>query len=252
MPDGKKLLRSIDSTNPDYELIRQLIRNGADVNICDENGDSLLQLCVMDDKYEIFALLMRAGANPHAVNQQDNSTALHDIFMPEGNVNNEKTLMFRDLLCKNVSADAKFGKSGFTALHLALLNDSSYSSYYVEQLLQYGADFNIYDNSSLPRDALYLAVFYHRYQHMSRLLQAGADINRTDQSGHTMLHRFVTIGDCHQEISILLRYGIDYNKIDNSGSTAYDLALYYVDDGTADFLTNSIQNMRDIYPMQKG
>jgi len=248
MSDEEKLLISINSYKPDNSLIRQLIRNGVDVNICDENGDSVLQLCVMDNHYEIFVLLLQSGANPHAVNQKDNSTALHLIFC-EGTVSMAKHSMFKKLLCKNVSANVKYGNTGFTALHLAVFNDSSY---YVDQLLQHGADFNISDNSSFPRDALYLAVFNHKYEHMSILLQAGSDINRTDQNGDTMLHRCVIIGDCHQEISIILRYGIDYNIRNHFGFTAHDLSLYYVDDGTADFLTDTIQNMRDMKAMQKG
>ena len=247
MPDEKELLRSINSSKPDYELICQLIRDGADVNICNEEGDSLLELCVMDDKYSIFHLLLQSGANPHAINQKDNSNALHLTF--DGRVmSTAKAAMFHNLLCHRVSANVK-DSYGLTSLHLAAFQNSSY---YLDQLLQRGADFNILDNCSSPRDALYLAVFNHRYEHMSMLLQAGADINRTDQSGQTMLHRCVNIGDCHREISILLRYGINYNRRDNSGFTAHDLALYYVNDGTADFLTNSIQHMRDMKPIQKG
>ena len=250
MSDQEKLLISINSLNPDNALIRQLIQNGVDVNICDENSDSVLQLCVMDDNYETFVLLLQSGANPHAINQKDHSTALHLIFVPgQGTVSMAKKTMFQNLLCNNVSANVKYGKIGFTALHLAVLIDSSY---YVDQLLQHGADFNILDNSLFPRDALCLAVFNHKYEHMSILLQAGSDINRTDQNGDTMLHRCVIIGDCHQEISILLRYGIDYNIRDHCGFTAYDFALYYVDDGTADVLTDTIQNMRDMKAMQKG
>ena len=80
------------------------------------------------------------------------------------------------------------------------------------------------------------------------MLQAGADIDQLDEYHETKLHKFVRMGNSHDEIFILLQYGIDYTIRNEKGHTAYELALHLHDDDTAHVIRDAVRQFKEDVP----
>jgi serine/threonine-protein phosphatase 6 regulatory ankyrin repeat subunit A/serine/threonine-protein phosphatase 6 regulatory ankyrin repeat subunit B len=242
--DGQEFFLALEKAN--IPRLRQLIRDGSDVDMFHECGSSALQRCVDLYLYEPFFLLLQSGANPSAANLMLGTTAMHSIFMFQEPMSMEKHAMLDVLLSNDIPLNLKT-KLGATALHLAVRNSSSQ---YVNELIKHGADCSIMDNYS--QNALYHAIFRHRYESIYVLLLAGSDINYKCEIGETMLHHCVRRGDRHHEISILFNHGVNYNMRNQSGQTAYDLALYIEDFDTAHVILDAIRHREEGIGRLKG
>ncbi len=59
---------------------------------------------------------------------------------------------------------------------------------------------------------------------VNKLLEAGANVNKTDKSGRTALH-WASIQGHLEPTKVLVEKGIDYNKATNGGTTALHLLV---------------------------
>ena len=131
------------------EKIKELI-NGADVNIQNEDGDTLLHYAINDENYEIVKLLLEHSAN---VNAKDyyGDTPLH-------NTNNYEIAKLLIEYGANVNAKNEFGS---TPLH----DVSDYNT--TKLLIDNGADMNVKNKyGDIP---LHLAI-RHEQDYYIRLL----------------------------------------------------------------------------------
>ena len=185
----------------DLEIVKLLIKQGANVNAKDRKGKTPLHHLV--NQLEIVKLLIKQGANVNAKDRKG-KTPLHHLV---------NQLEIAKLLIKqgaNVNAKDEKGK---TPLHLADHLDI------VKILVKNGANVNAKDkfgNSPL---------FYKSLDITSFLLEKGSYINSQNKAGETLLHKLAPGNERDFKlISFLINKSLDVNIKDNNGNTA----LYFV------------------------
>lgn len=219
------------------ELIHLLLKYGADVNICDNEGVTILHdLSEYDvifyelDKVEIAKVILSKGANINARTKA------------------KKTPLFLSIRNKFINLAELFISHGadinctcnvwnnFTPLH-ALTYYSEYNSQSINllnMLLENGAD--VHAREVDEATALHIAIDCHGIernigdiddQMALSLLKFGAEVDAKDRNGQTPLHRAClnryTIG-----AKALLNHGADINIEDEFGNTPLSLACYRV------------------------
>ena len=193
--DGFTVLFSSDI---EIEILKLIITTGADVNIRDKHGMTALFF----SSYEKAKLLMEAGAILDIQDIVEGRTALfYTEYIEDANVK-----LFIDY-----GADVNIqDKQGKTAIFFFENIDN------ISLLINVNAILNIKDKTGRT------ALFYSDYEKASLLLYNGIDANTRDNGGKTVLF-------CSDyEITELLLdtcLGVDVNLLDNEGRTA----LFYAD-----------------------
>jgi len=176
------------------DIVRLLLKRGADASVKDYNGSTPLHDIAnvsINNKtaYEIINLLMAAGADINA-SDNDGQTALHIACT---RTDTDANIVVKLLLEAGADITA-LDNDGQTALHFAC--DSPHVDT-IKLLLERDANVNIRDNDG--NTPLHLATRYHYYtldanQALKKafkaadlLITAGADINALNNSGHTPL-----------------------------------------------------------------
>lgn len=164
----------------------------------------------MEDARIVRAFL-QAGMNPNAKNE-DGETALTFALQKD----DEKVV---DVLLESADINMKDDK-GNAPLHLALKNDKFEPIF--EKMLEKGADVNVggLANTTKDQTVLYIAVLKQREELVQRLLEKGADPNKTDSDGALPLSESV-IGSANINIArMLLDKGAKINAQEKNGATA--------------------------------
>ena len=206
-----------------YGLIReQFLAAGA--NEADEEmlsiDTQLLEAVSAGDTAEAGRLL-RAGANPEAVDSADSTTALY-----HATVNGDGAMV--ELLIANGADVNSTGSAGYTALEVAGMNDSLDI---VKILLEHGADPNqrnlLWENGT----ALHSVVNFGKFKAAQMLMDAGADVNLATDGGMTPLISMLRIGrfalsEALEITRLLLDAGANPNHQDAEGRSALHYAKY--------------------------
>lgn len=180
----------------------------------------LLDAVTAGDMTEVERLL-RAGANPDAVDDEDSTTALY-----HATINNDRAMV--ELLINNGADVNKAGSAGYTALEIAGMNE--YLEI-LEILLDRGADPNQRNVLWNDGTALHSVVNFSRLKAAQMLLDAGADVNMVTDSGMTPLISMIRIGkfglnEVLPVAELLLDAGVDPNHQDAAGRSALHYAEY--------------------------
>ena len=163
---------------------------GMDINKLDSRGQCALHVAVRKRDQEMVRLLLNLGANP-----------------------------------------MKFHKFGLSPMHIACETGDHAS---LEILLKAGGDPNIRENQKLSmfhdqsRTCLIIAATHGYVQCISVLLDNGADVNQTDSSGNTALHKGCVYGNSARNtacVKMLLDGGADTDIQNELGATPLQLAL---------------------------
>ena len=181
------------------EIVRVLVENGADVNIKDRSGETVLYQAVSKGKTAMAEIFIRQGrANVNVKNKWGN-TPLHVARDP-------KTAKF--LVSAEADVHAR-NKQGNTPLHRA-------KSFEIRKLLiETGADVNARNTSGAT------PLHYMDDVPSAKLLVAtGADINARDNEGKTPLHNAGRLNI----LAMLVKAGADKNIKDNEGEIPMDYA----------------------------
>ncbi len=150
----------------DFELVKSLVRDGADVNAAQGDGMTALHWAAMNGDAEIVALLMYAGAHAESTTRLGGYTPLH-MASKNGNVEAVTALLEGG---SNVETKAT---TGVSALHLAAESGSAET---VLALIGQGADVNVQDGYQ-GRTPLMFATAAGRLEVAEALLAAGADLS---------------------------------------------------------------------------
>jgi ankyrin repeat protein len=166
------------------EMVKMFLEKGADVNACNNWGRTPMIDATRCRRTEIVSILLDNGAD---INKAENNgdTPLY-VALQEGHVD-----MVRLLLEKGADVNAK-NNDGWTALMWA--SEKGYAKI-VSMLLKNGADVNAKNNGGWT--ALMKASQEAYKEIVEILLKNGADVNAVTKNGYTAL-KLVNIRSCFQ------------------------------------------------------
>lgn len=198
------------------EVVSFLLEQGADANKQDYEGESALTLSATCDQWDkMIPLLLKGGADPNRRRKMFNQTAFS--YLCRG-VN----AGIVELLIK-AGADVKAtDNEDNTVLHWACMSQQSkLATGVVDTLLKHGIDANAAGTHG--ETAMMMAVRYDLPDILPLLIKAGGDFNRRDKDGDTALIKAVQ-GGSYKSVIILLEAGADKTIRNNKGMTAFDQA----------------------------
>lgn len=190
----------------DIEIVKLLLKKGADVNSEDEDGELPLILAIEKKNVELALLILDSGADLY-VKDMGGSTPLHRAAALG------MTPIVEALLKRELYPDEQ-DSSRRTALHWAAKEGHERV---VKCLLNRGASLQEVDRHG--RAPLHLAAMSGHYEISCRLIDYGGDINRRDNNGRTCLHDSSWLGHV-DVVRLLLNCNIEINATDHEGFTA--------------------------------
>lgn len=223
------------------EIMEAMIELGADITICDKDGNSLLKTA----NIECFDVLLSAGLNPKHINKHGQTLLmlvkdmeivkkLIDLGVnvnavdQSGNnalayANNKTAPILIEAGC-NVNNENHLGQTPL------MCHADDRTDAVLKQLIEAGANINKTDKNGNN------VLFYsHNAVSMKYLIEAGAEVNISNLQGMTPLHVAATTNfDCTKE---LIEHGSDIHAKDFQGHTPYQDAFKL-----RDFCSSSILN----------
>ena len=149
----------------DIEMVRGLLKDGADVNAAQGDGMTALHWAALHDDADMTAMLVYAGGNLEATTRLGGNTPLH-LASRHGNASAIEALLDAG------GAVNAFTTTGVTALHLAAAAGDPNA---VAVLLVHGGGVDALDRHS-GRTPLMFATAGNRMEVIETLVAAGADI----------------------------------------------------------------------------
>lgn len=170
----------------DYKKAKEAIELGADIKYKDDTEAMLLIITSRNNNIDILKLLLKNGAN---VNAKDNfgRTPLHGIafWCNEKEFKNKygSIIMTAGFLLENGADINAKDNCGKTPLHEVVTID--FILCLTEFLIKNGADINAKDY--FGRTPLHEAVSYHMFEAIKLLIEKGADVNAKTLHGDNVL-----------------------------------------------------------------
>ena len=193
-----------------YEQVVQLLLvYGASIDAQDKDNKAVLHFAVKNGSWIMTEHILKH----HPDLNKNNSSILNVAMQGYGEGSSEIVKNLLDYGFTVNPGDANNGKFLHTAVEKGYLT-------IVEQLLRYGADVNVLDNS-MYRNAwtpLHVAVRNKQEEIAKMLLSCGADVNARDGTGSTPLC-YAVERNCREIVEDLLQHGADVNIGDKSGKT---------------------------------
>ncbi len=183
----------------DLSGLKDLIGQGADVNIQDNHGETPLMYSAVVGSLDGMRLLLEHGADPNLQNQFG-STAL---------IWSATDLAKVQLLLDHGANPNLASKRGRTALLVAAMSDQSAAT--VRLLMSKGAD--IHAKDVIKINALRAAAFGNDTETVKLLLDAGLDPNAADLPGLTPLMMAAGWNSNLEMVNLLLAKGADVNAV---------------------------------------
>ena len=213
------------------EVAELLLKHGADVNVLESTGKTMLLVAVSllrhhDNILNMVEFLLIHGAD---VNARDDTFA-SSLHLIEGHSFTRPVVA---ILLKHGADVNSQDNNGKTPLHILLERAKhGYEEHvfiHVRLLLEHGADVNRRDKDN--QTPLLLAMKLGWFKTARMLVEHGADANTENESGKTLLH--ILLSDCgiHDEddaldyVLVLLKHGAEVNKRDKDNQTPSLLAM---------------------------
>jgi uncharacterized protein len=172
----------------DIEAMKQYIAAGADINVSDEFGGTVLSIAAYRGNAEMVRLLLDAGATFEI--------GVFHLAISQSNDNPEVVQAFID---HGVDLDQKADTGNG---HTALMFAAEFGHIEVGKLLlASGADINAVDNVNDP--ALNIAAFYGQLKFAKMLVEMGAELNVPGYGSRTALGHAISRG--HEDVAAFLR-----------------------------------------------
>lgn len=195
----------------DYKMVESAFREGADVNIKNDNGQWFLFVAVENDNVRMVNLLLEKGVDVNVTNDYNN-TALF-IAAINGREDVVKLLLEKGADINKATIDGETILMGAINYH---------EEEVIKILLAYDeegvrVDLNARNNNG--ETALIRAVENGNTDIFATLVEAGADMNIRDNNGNTVLIRASMIGE-EYILDYILDSGSDVNETNNAGETA--------------------------------
>lgn len=226
--------------NMDWTTVSLMVKNGADVNVTDSSGGSVLGSAIFYDKPYIVQLMLEHGADPNSLDSKGDPVLIFALQC-------EAYDMAKMLVSHGADVN-EIDREGNNALHYPIKYDDINM---VEYLLDNGFlpesigaedyELAIHSNENvaelLLEENLQLVnvitepngwPLTHELQNSDNdelviyLLEKGADINSQDADGNTLLHKYVR--SFHYEmVNALMQMEADKSIKNNNGETPIDI-----------------------------
>ena len=155
--------------NGDLEAVRELLEEGADVNLAQGDGMTALHWAAEAGDVEMVGVLLYAGAKLEGVTRIGDYTPLH-VASEAGHGE-----VVRALLEAGADVEARRAFAGTTPLHFAAASGSVSS---IDALVEFGADIDARE-SEWGQTPLIFAAYLNRVEAVKMLLARGADPSLT-------------------------------------------------------------------------
>ena len=241
-PDGNTCLYLAVHGHCSKDTLQKIIDQGSDVNAFNRKGETALIRACYIAQTELVKILLKNGADPNISDASGYSSLLAAIY---GNCTNET---LKEIIACKADLDAQ-NKDGRTALMLACLfkqqeavqiileagsnpniaDNHGYTSLFVavlkgcrkniiQALIDHGADVNATDKDNVT--AIMYACRKRRLNLFHVLLKAGADTNTVDKDDNTCLW-YAAHGNCSKKVlQAIIDHGGDVNATNKDGLTA--------------------------------
>lgn len=200
-----------------HDIAKKFIKHGANVNIVDKNGSSILER-ILDDE-EMAGLILENGANPNFTDKEGNTLLIKNI----DNFPIVKLLL-------DFKADPNIANNkGITPLWIAINNADERV---IEELIAHNVNVNeprIHDGMT-P-----LMVFVDNLNMVKLLVEHGADLDQTNNKGETVLLQLSRTNDV-KVAEYLLMQGANPNIALEGDYTALMEAAYLCKTATVNLL----------------
>lgn len=196
------------------DLFDALIQLGLSVNTRDKEGNTPLHLAVAGGHAQAMQKLIDLGADAN-IRNTNIETPLY-VAAEKGFEAGVDVLIALPRVAREVNSHANYS-SGFTPLMVAAHKDFPAI---IEKLFNIGADINQTDNRN--RNSLYIAAEAGNVEAAKKLVRLGADAGKgqTPRSSHTPLLHNINRTQFRDMLAVLIGAGADINATDNSGNTA--------------------------------
>jgi serine/threonine-protein phosphatase 6 regulatory ankyrin repeat subunit B len=199
------LLEAVEKGN--YDAVKFLLENGADVKERDNNGETALQKAARAGKLEMVKYLIEKKSDVN-IKTNDKKTLLH-LASDSGNIDTVKFVVKRGL---EVTAKDEYDQ---TPLHYAC-NSYNGTLEVVSYLIENRADVKERDNRG--ETALHKAARAGKLEMVKYLIEKKSDVNIKTNSEETLLHLASYSGNI-DTVKFLVELGLDVTAKDEYGQT---------------------------------
>lgn len=225
-----------------FELVKLLIDNKADINFKGQNEMTALLFAVREKKYELVNLLINNGADINIQGMEGMTALIYAVILNQKEIiklllnhNADITLKFGDLTALDIAfTESKIEKIKDSTIetlislsakniNLAELYLFSSNLNFIEIALKNGADINAKSSSNLT--CLEMASNDQLVNHIQLLIEHNAINKEIDYAGKALL--FAVENKNKTIIEILLRNGANTDTQDANGFTALMISIYY-------------------------
>lgn len=204
---------NIISRYGDEKTLSILIKNGANIESINENGDTPLIEAIYYDNFKTIAYLLKNGANVNA----SNNIGETPLIIASAKTNER---IFNEVIKYNVDYNT-VSNTGATCLFGAI---ESNNINIMKKVIEAGVDINqMLNNGVTP---LYLAVERQNLAQVKLLLNNKANPNICDNEGVSPL-LVASIKNSVEIVKELLKFGANVDSKTNYGSTPLIEASYY-------------------------
>lgn len=208
------------------KCFKLLLDAGCDINAIDTANKTPLHYAMSrksrgfsSESELVSSLLLQNGADP-SISDNNGDTPLHLLKLQQ-----ESSILIEPLLRHGGSLTVRRPKDGRTPVHTIM---DSVHTMDIKPLLPYVQDWNVQDGMGLSPLHIVLSTSYNPGATVKDLIQAGADLNLRNRNGEVphLLVRDLAIPSPTPILPILLDAGADLESTDNLGRT---ILLRYVD-----------------------
>jgi ankyrin repeat protein len=163
------------------DIVELLIQNGADINLCNCEGDHALIISANLGHFDIAKLLIQNHAD---INHCDHANANALYFASQNGYLNIVELLIQEIQSDSICTDFNIFNNN-TNCNPLMASSKNGHIHIVKLLIQNGADVNAYNSDG--NTALIMTSVMGNFDIAKLLIDSGADINKTNNAGNSAL-----------------------------------------------------------------